>query len=250
MRGLPVRRTALTALCATLVLGIAAPTALAADGEATRERTHAVPGAPLTGADALLARARALDEVQPVLTPVTDLLDTSLRSGGDRIGADRARRLGAAAEEALTEVTKAAAPTGTPPSADTRARNRAADVTDDVLAGVLADVQKQVDALLAATSGDVGQILASATSLVNGLTDMVTSLVDGLSLPALEDLLPELPALPETPELPTTPELPVETPELPVEAPALPATTPELPVTLPAVATELPLAPPAPVPAG
>lgn len=116
MRGLPVRRTALTALCATLVLGIAAPTALAADGEATRERTHAVPSAPLTGADALLARARVLDEVQPVLTPVTDLLDTSLGSGGDRIGADRARRLGAAAEEALTEVTKAAAPTGTPPS--------------------------------------------------------------------------------------------------------------------------------------
>ncbi|MDX3569813.1 hypothetical protein [Streptomyces sp. ID05-47C] len=240
MRGLPVRRTALTALCATLVLGIAAPTALAADGEATRERTHAVPSAPLTGADALLARARVLDEVQPALTPVTDLLDTSLRSGGDRIGADRARRLGAAAEEALTEVTKAAAPTGTPPSAGTRAQNRAADVTDDVLA----DVQKQVDALLAAISGDVGQILSSATSLVNGLTDMVTSLVDGLSLPALEDLLPELPALP------TTPELPVETPELPVEAPALPATTPELPVTLPAVATELPLAPPAPVPAG
>ncbi|MFI0085732.1 hypothetical protein [Streptomyces bobili] len=240
MRGLPVRRTALTALCATLVLGIAAPTALAADGEATRERTHAVPSAPLTGADALLARARVLDEVQPVLTPVTDLLDTSLGSGGDRIGADRARRLGAAAEEALTEVTKAAAPTGTPPSAGTRAQNRAADVTDDVLA----DVQKQVDALLAAaTSGDVGQILSSATSLVNGLTDMVTSLVDSLSLPALEDLLPELPALPETPELPTTP-------ELPVEAPALPATTPELPVTLPAVATELPLAPPAPVPAG
>ncbi|MCX5524176.1 hypothetical protein OG342_15075 [Streptomyces bobili] len=240
MRGLPVRRTALTALCATLVLGIAAPTALAADGEATRERTHAVPSAPLTGADALLARARVLDEVQPALTPVTDLLDTSLRSGGDRIGADRARRLGAAAEEALTEVTKAAAPTGTPPSAGTRAQNRAADVTDDVLA----DVQKQVDALLAAISGDVGQILSSATSLVNGLTDMVTSLVDGLSLPALEDLLPELPALP------TTPELPVETPELPVEAAALPATTPELPVTLPAVATELPLAPPAPVPAG
>jgi hypothetical protein len=247
MRGLPVRRTALTALCATLVLGIAAPTALAADGEATRERTHAVPSAPLTGADALLARARVLDEVQPVLTPVTDLLDTSLGSGGDRIGADRARRLGAAAEEALTEVTKAAAPTGTPPSAGTRAQNRAADVTDDVLA----DVQKQVDALLAAaTSGDVGQILSSATSLVNGLTDMVMSLVDSLSLPALEDLLPELPALPETPELPTTPELPVETPELPVEAPALPATTPELPVTLPAVVTELPLAPPAPVPAG
>ncbi|MFF8189579.1 hypothetical protein ACF05L_01535 [Streptomyces bobili] len=240
MRGLPVRRTALTALCATLVLGIAAPTALAADGEATRERTHAVPSVPLTGADALLARARVLDETQPVLTPVTDLLDASLRSGGDRIGADRARRLGAAAEEALTEVTKAAAPTGTPPSAGTRAQNRAADVTDDVLA----DVQKQVDALLAAaTSGDVGQILSSATSLVNGLVDMVTSLVDGLSLPALEDLLPELPALPETPELPTTP-------ELPVEAPALPATTPELPVTLPAVATELPLAPPAPVPAG
>ncbi|MEV4230245.1 hypothetical protein AB0J81_24710 [Streptomyces bobili] len=240
MRGLPVRRTALTALCATLVLGIAAPTALAADGEATRERTHAVPSAPLTGADALLARARVLDEARPVFTPVTDLLDASLRSGGDRLGADRARRLGAAAEEALTEVTKAAAPTGTPPSAGTRAQNRTADVTDDVLA----DVQKQVDALLAAaTSGDVGQILSSATSLVNGLVDMVTSLVDGLSLPALEDLLPELPALPETPELPTTP-------ELPVEAPALPATTPELPVTLPAVATELPLAPPAPVPAG
>ncbi|MFD5267512.1 hypothetical protein [Streptomyces sp. NPDC058335] len=220
MRGLPVRRTAPIALCATLALGIAAPTALAADGDATRQRTYAAPSAPLTGADALLASARKLDEVQPVLTPITDLLDTSLRSDGDRLGTDSARRLGAAAEEALTEVTKAAAPTGTPPSADTRARTRAADVTDDLLAAV----QKQVDALLAAaTSGDIGQILPAATSLVTGLVDMVTSLVDGLSLPALDDLLPELPGLP------TTPELPVE--------------TPELPVTLPAVTTELPPAP-------
>ncbi|MEU0117467.1 hypothetical protein ABZ137_28185 [Streptomyces bobili] len=227
MRGLPVRRIASTALCATFVLGIATPAALAVDGDATRDRTRAVPSAPLTGADTLLARARTLDRVQPLLTPVTDLLDTSLKPDGGRLDADRARRLGVAAEEALTEVTKAVAPTGTPPRAGTGARARAADTADDVLAAV----QKQVDALLAAaTSGDLSQILPTATSLVTGLSDLVTSLVDGLSLPALEDLLPEAPTLPTTPALP-------------VETPALPDSTPELPVTLPAAATELPLTP-------
>ncbi|MGX1270056.1 hypothetical protein [Streptomyces phaeoluteigriseus] len=234
MRGLPARRTALTALCATLVLGVSAPVALAADGGVTRERTRAVPSAPLTGADALLARARSLDGVQPALTPVTHLLDTSLKSDGGRLRADRARRLGAAAEEAITEVAKAAAPTRTPPSGDTGARARAADATDDVLDAM----QKQIDALLeAATSGDLSQILPAATSLVTGLTDLVTSLVDSLSLPDLEDLLPELPTVPATPSLPA------ETPELPVDTPALPASTPELPVTLPAAATKLPLTP-------
>ncbi|MFE9673416.1 hypothetical protein ACFYO5_04745 [Streptomyces sp. NPDC006259] len=245
MRGLPVRRTALPALCATLLLGIAAPAALAVDGEAPLERTHPVPSAPLTVPDALLARAGGLDDLQPALTPVTDLLRTSLRSDGDRLDADRARRLDTAAERALTKATEAATetatkaateaatPTGTPAGAGTGAPARAADVVDDVLA----TVQKQVDALVAAaTSGDVGQILPAATSLVSGLTDLVTSLLDGLSLPSLEELLPELPALPATPELPVeAPALPA-TPELPVEAPALP-TTPELPVTLPAPVT-------------
>ncbi|MFJ4692119.1 hypothetical protein [Streptomyces sp. NPDC088766] len=231
MRGLPVRPAALTALCATLALGIAAPTALAADGDAAHARTRAVPSAPLAGADALLARAGSLGDLRPGLVPVTDLLDATLGSDGDRIGAGRAQRLGAAAEEALTE---AAATTGTPADAGTRTGSRAADATDDALAAV----RKQVDALVAAaTSGDVAQIHPAATNLVAGLADLVTSLVDGLSLPdleGLEDPLPDVSAPPATPDLPaTTPEPPVTLPEPPV---TLPARTPQLP--------------PAPVPAG
>ncbi|OQD55405.1 hypothetical protein BM536_012490 [Streptomyces phaeoluteigriseus] len=249
MRGLPVRRAALTALCATLLLGIAAPSALAADGEATRERTHAVPSASLSGADALLARARSLDDIKPALAPVTDLLDTSLRTASQGRSADRAKRLGAAAEDALTRVAESTGPATTPSHGDRVGPGaRAADITDDLLA----TVEKQLGALLeAATSGDVDQILPAATSLVTGLSDLVTSLVDGLSLPTLPTLtdvtdvtdLTGLGDLPEVSTLPAeTPALPVTTPALPVTTPALPVTTPALPVTpstLPAQASPL-----------
>ncbi|MFF9058335.1 hypothetical protein ACF09K_06455 [Streptomyces sp. NPDC014882] len=230
MRGLPVRRTAFTALCASLVLGFAAPSALAADGGATRERAHAVPGASLSGADALLARARNLDDVEPALSPVTDLLDTSLRAGG-RMDADRASRLGAAAEDALTRLAESAGPAGAP-AADRvapRTPSRSADVTDDALAAV----DEQLDALLAAAaSGDADQILPAATKLVTGLKELAGSLA--------QEELAELSELPGPAEAPTPPA------DTAVTLPALPV-TPVTPSTLPAPVS--PPAPKAPVPA-
>lgn len=241
MRGLPVRRTAGTALCATLVLGFAAPSALAADAGATRERAHAVPGAPLSGADALLARARSLDDVEPALSPVTDLLDTSLKAGGHRMEADRARRLGAAAGDALTRVAESAGPAGAPAAerVGPRTPSRSADLADDALAVL----DGQLDALLeAAASGDVGQILPAATKLVSGLSELVTSLADDLSLPESAELpdLSELAELPDLSDLPglSLPQEPEEAADPPAETPALPAdpavTLPALPVTPPA----------------
>ena len=76
MRGLPVRRLASTALCASLVLGVAAPTAFAADGLAP-ERT-AASKAPLPNADALLAQTKSLGDLGSLLTPVTDLVNAVL----------------------------------------------------------------------------------------------------------------------------------------------------------------------------
>ncbi|MGV9939489.1 hypothetical protein [Streptomyces sp. NPDC003401] len=244
MRGLPVRPTAFSALCATLVLGFAAPSALAADGVATRERAHAVPSASLPGAEALLARARSLDHIEPALAPVTDLLATSLRTGGHRADADRAKRLRAAAEDALTRVARSAGPTGGPPAvrAGSRTPSRSADVTDDVLAAV----DTRLDALIeAVASGDADQILPASTKLVTGLSELVTSLTDGLSLPDLEALsaLEDLSALEgledlEDPEDLTDPEDLAETPAPPAEegSAALPA-LPVTPSTLPAPAS-------------
>ncbi|MFF3937851.1 hypothetical protein [Streptomyces phaeofaciens] len=78
MRGLPVRRIACTALCATLALGIAAPAAAAADPPvpATAPVTQTdVPGALPTGA--LPTSTAAVGAVVPAGTPV------AAAAGGD-----------------------------------------------------------------------------------------------------------------------------------------------------------------------
>ncbi|MFI6035330.1 hypothetical protein ACIBBD_14385 [Streptomyces sp. NPDC051315] len=111
MRGLPVRRTASTALCATLVLGIAAPTALAADGDAVGERTRAAPRAPVPGADALLTQLEGLGGLGAVLAPVADLLDTAVQADNGPLGADQAKQVGDAVAAAVAKIVCSASAT-------------------------------------------------------------------------------------------------------------------------------------------
>lgn len=213
MRGLPVRRIASTALCASLVLGFAAPAATAADGAAAHERTAAAHGAPVPGAAALLAQGKALGDLGVVLAPVTNVLDNVLEADEGRLTPDQATRLGDAVKTAVAKVTAAApvspAAPADPAAAPSAGQAKAADPVSDALAAV----QKAVDALLAAaTSLDVGQVVSSVTGVVDGLLDLLSSTLDGLGLslpdlpvdtPAAEAPAAAAPAAPSLPPLPT-----------------------------------------------
>ncbi|MGV9451310.1 hypothetical protein [Streptomyces sp. NPDC003635] len=224
MRALPARRIAVSALCATLLIGIAGPTAMAADDSA-RERTHAALNAPVPGADALLAQVKSLGNLGTVLTPVTDLLNAALKADNGQLPAADADKLGQAVKDALAKVTAAApaapsanlpATPATPNAPATPAapalpnapalptlptlptlsksddKAPSAELPADLVADALATVQKAVDALLkAVTSGDVGQVVPAVTGVLTGLVNVVAATLLGGGLPA-----PSLPGLP------------------------------------------------------
>ncbi|MEU3334968.1 hypothetical protein [Streptomyces sp. NPDC006668] len=214
MRGLPARRIASSALCAALLVGIAAPATLAADGASAGERhVQAAAHAPVPGADALLAPVKSLGDLGTVLTPVTDLLNAVLKADNGRLPAADAGTLGKAATDAVAKVSAAvptapatqtlpALPTLAKKSGDARPR-AAADLTGDALAAL----QKAIDTLLqAVTSEDVSQVVPAVTSVVTGLVSTIAATLLGGSLPAAD--LPGLPV--STPSLPAAPALPVE----------------------------------------
>ncbi|MGA5516622.1 hypothetical protein ACPCK2_10225 [Streptomyces pseudogriseolus] len=90
MRALPARRIALGALCAALLTTITGPTASAADSLPGRDR-----------AASLVARLPQTDTAPTDLTPVTDLVRAVLAAPGGQLPAAEARRLAAAAREAI-----------------------------------------------------------------------------------------------------------------------------------------------------
>ncbi|GAQ63271.1 hypothetical protein [Streptomyces scabiei] len=113
MRVLPVRRLAVSALGAALLLGVTAPAVLAADVGSAPERTRSA--APVPGADALQAQLKGLGDLGGVLKPVTELLDAVLKADDGRLSADRAAELGKAVRDAIDKA-RASAP-ATPPAA-------------------------------------------------------------------------------------------------------------------------------------
>ncbi|MFH8463737.1 hypothetical protein [Streptomyces sp. NPDC017991] len=127
MRALSARRTATSALCATFLLGIAGPVAVAADHDPARDaRAAAAPvtavsaaavRAPVPEADALLAQTAALGDVAGVLRPVTDLLTAALKADSGKLPAADATKLGGAVKEAIAQATASApAAPQTPPA--------------------------------------------------------------------------------------------------------------------------------------
>ncbi|MBR8641765.1 hypothetical protein KEF29_26590 [Streptomyces tuirus] len=154
---MPARRIASSALCAALLVGIAGPVAMAADSArgqspaASREARH-------PGAEALLAHIRKLEGGE--LAPVADLLHAALGADRGRLPAAEARRLGAAAKDALA---KAAARTSPAPGTGVvllpapagRGVLRTSDVTDDL--------NDTVDELLDAVSEAVDGLLGLIT---------------------------------------------------------------------------------------
>ncbi|MFE9985545.1 hypothetical protein ACFYRK_01625 [Streptomyces sp. NPDC005381] len=210
MRALPVRRIATSALCATLLIGIAAPASMAADSDL---RGHSHAAAPVPGADALLAQTKTLGDISGVLAPVTALVDAALKADDGQIPADQATKLGQAAKDAIAKVT-AAAPVAPPaavpavppvalpavPPLSKNAERPRALAAADVKADALTALQTAVDSLVkAVTSGDAASVVPAATAVVTGLVNFVVATVLGGGLPA-----PNLPGLPALPALPTS----------------------------------------------
>jgi hypothetical protein len=186
MRDLPVRRFASSALCATLVLGMAGPAAVAADRPA-RGRPQ-VAAAPVPETDALLARVRTLTDADGVVPPVTELLNAVLKADNGQLPKNEAARLGKAVKDAIAKA-GAAAPTPTVSPGQGNA---------------LAALQKAVDRLIAAvTSGDSRRVLPAAAGVLASLVKVVVVGLVGNGVPNL----PPMPGLPPMPSLPPMPNL-------------------------------------------
>ncbi|MFJ7772130.1 hypothetical protein ACIQ1J_27995 [Streptomyces sp. NPDC097107] len=252
---LPARRIATTALTAGLLIGLSGPVVMAADGESVRERTHAASQAPLPDVAELLNQVGSLAGLGGVLTPVTDMLNAVLMADNGQLTAMDADKLAAAVKDALAKAdaadadaddaaatpgtttpgtttpgtsTPAQPPVVTAPEAETPVTLPAPVVAQgsdetaaaaDLAAQSYAALQKQIDALVeATTSGTAEQVSLAVENLMTGVVNVVAATLVGSGLPAAD--LAGLPALPAAPEA-TTPE--VAAPEAAVPANPLPA---------------------------
>ncbi|MFE1590629.1 hypothetical protein ACFW6Q_33655 [Streptomyces sp. NPDC058737] len=226
---LPARRIATSALCAGLLIGLSGPAVMAADGDSVRERTHAASRAPLPDADELQSQVGSLAGLGGVLTPVTDMLTAILKADNGQLSAADAEKLSAAVEDALAKaeavdtdaddaaVTAPEAGTDTPvtlPAPVTAQNEDGTAAASDLSATAQAELQKQIDALVkATTSGTADQVSPAVEDVMTGIVNVVAATLVGNGLPAAD--LAGLPGVPTAPEA-TTPE--ATTPE---------ATTPE-----------------------
>ncbi|MCX5037765.1 MULTISPECIES: hypothetical protein [Streptomyces] len=249
---LPARRIATSTLCAGLLIGLSGPAVMAADGDPVRERTHAASHAPLPDADELQSQVAGLADLGGVLTPVTDMLTAVLKADNGQLSATDADKLSAAVEDALAKADvadtdaddTATTPGTTTPGTTTPAEPPAvtapeagadtpvtlpAPVTaqsddgtaaaSDLSAAAEAALQKQIDALVkATTSGTAEQVSPAVKDVMTGIVNVVAATLVGNGLPAAD--LAGLPGVPTAPEA-TTPE--ATTPEAAAPANPLPA---------------------------
>ncbi|MGI5279115.1 hypothetical protein [Streptomyces rochei] len=235
---LPARRIATTVLTAGLLIGLSGPAVMAADGESVRERTHAASRAPLPDAAELQDQVGSLAGLGGVLTPVTDLLSAVLKADDGKLAATDADQLAAAVKDALakaeaadadaddTATTPETTTPGTTPGTSTPAQPPAVTAPDaetpvtlpapvaaqgadetaaasDLAASAYAELQKQIDALIkASTSGTAEQVSPAVKDVVTGVVNVVAATLVGGELPAAD--LAGLPALPAAP-LPANP---------------------------------------------
>ncbi|MFH8441005.1 hypothetical protein ACH4D3_07195 [Streptomyces sp. NPDC018026] len=234
---LPARRIATSALCAGLLIGISGPAVMAADGDSVRERTHAASRAPLPDAEELQSQVGSLAGLGGVLTPVTDMLGAVLKADNGQLSATDADKLSAAVKDALAKaeaadtdaddaattpgtttpgtttpvqppaVTAPEAGTDTPvtlPAPVTEPGDAGTAAASDLTATATAELQKQVDALVkATTSGTAEQVTPAVKDVMTGIVNVVAATLVGNGLPAAD--LAGLPGVPTAPEA-TTPE--------------------------------------------
>ncbi|WP_333745043.1 hypothetical protein [Streptomyces ardesiacus] len=224
---LPARRIATSVLCAGLLIGLSGPAVMAADGAPARERTHTASRAPLPDAEELQSQVAGLAGLGGVLTPVTDLLDAVLKADNGQLSAADADKLSAAVKDALAKADAAdtdAGDTAATPGTSTPAQPPAvtapesgtdtpvtlpAPVTapgddgtaaaSDLSASAQAALQKQVDALVkATTSGSADQVSPAVKDVVTSVVNVVAATLVGNGLPAAD--LAGLPGVPTAPQ--------------------------------------------------
>jgi hypothetical protein len=210
MPALSARRIASSALCATFVLGVAAPVALAAD--TARDRTREA--APVADAATLQTQVQQLGHIGTVVPPVAELMDAALKAQNGQLSAAEAARLGDAAKAAIARAATAAQMSSTAPatpaapvvpSAPSVSTNPASvslsptgtTLRDDEKAAAdtrqgLADLQALVDALLkAVTSGNPASVLPAVEALAQGLVATISGILGNLpTVPGLPLPLP------------------------------------------------------------
>jgi hypothetical protein len=234
MRAPSARRLASAAVTATLLIGITAPAAVAADAESKSERIEEAAKAPLPGVDGLLAQVQTLGSLGSVLAPVTDVLNAVLKADDGQVSPEQATQLLDTVKAAIAKVTAAApapVPLPTDPPATTtpaippvtttptdalplpvpalplpadKSADDAKAPSAEAVGDALAALQTAVgDLLAAATSGDPTTVVPAATKVVSSLLNAIVALLLGGGLP-----------------LPLPGDLPVPAPPLPVPLPA------------------------------
>jgi hypothetical protein len=186
MRVLSTRRIASSALCTALLLGAAVPVALAAD--AARDRANAAQdranaAAPLPGADALMSQAKPLSDAAGLATSVNQLVEAVLKADNGQLPATEANRHRDAIKAAIDKV----AATPVTPTTSAGSTNSASDDTmtpADLRAGRLADLDAEVEAMVAASvSGlpaDIGPLVNNVLALVTSTIQTILGLVPGV----------------------------------------------------------------------
>ncbi|MGW5613958.1 hypothetical protein [Streptomyces sp. NPDC003877] len=218
---LPARRIATPALCATLLLGVTGPVAVAADSASVPERAPTASRAPVPDADALLGQVEGLGELGGVLTPVADLLTAVLKADGGQLPPSQAAELSTSVQDAIDQATAGPAaaapgttgpatpgttgPTGSLPQASTLPApvEDRAEVPEGLVAEALEALEKANASLLkAVTSGESAQVTPAVNAVVSGLVNTVAATLVDSELPAPD--LAGLPSLPKAPEAPET----------------------------------------------
>ncbi|GGY18099.1 hypothetical protein [Streptomyces djakartensis] len=207
MCALPAWRIASSALCATLLVGIAGPAAMAAEPAPEHRHAASSPGARPTDTDARLEQLRKLygDE----FAPVVDLLVAALKANNGQLTAAEARKVAEAAKAALAEMAakirmEAATPsTSAPatdvlpsdpvtlpsapvalPSAPVAAATESPSDASDTLESALDEVEQAVDDLLSAlgapdeTSESDTASPPSVDDLLSEVDDLIDALID------------------------------------------------------------------------
>ncbi|MFI8896427.1 hypothetical protein [Streptomyces paradoxus] len=204
---LPARRIATSALCATLLLGVTGPAAVAADSASAPEHTHAASRAPVPDADELLGQVTSLGDLGGVLLPASDLLTAVLKADDGQLPPSQAAKLSTSVQDAIDQAIATApaapgtAPQNTPlPQASTLPApvEDRTELPEDLAAEALAALRKSTERLLkAVTSGDAAQVTPAVDDVVAGLVNAVAATLVGSRLPA-----PDLAGLPSLPKAP------------------------------------------------
>ncbi|MFE9643686.1 hypothetical protein ACFYO0_05975 [Streptomyces sp. NPDC006365] len=192
MRALSARRIATSALCATFLLGVIAPTTLAAD--TARESTRQ--SAPADDPATLQSQVQRLGAISSVVAPVTELQNAVLKAENSPLSAAEVTKLGDAAKAAIAAaaanpVTPAVPSTPSTPGVTTPTAPLApvtpadpatsAQLPADGLQDALAALQQAVtDLVAAATSGDIEDAVDAVETVSEKLVAAVLALLGGL----------------------------------------------------------------------